>query len=170
MLLSQICVVLLGAFSLTTTPQIKPHTIAVYDDELDTEVNRITGAVADKAEKEFGIKLEGCGASMPNNVFYKFNLSFRVEKPLNKIEIKKMLAEIARMTIDMSTASSIMKRYAADPVFDVNIVSINLFFYRTDGYVYTYPNYCCAGLSEGRYDFRTLENEGDFKYKTTETE
>lgn len=140
------------------------------ENDLSKEVSIIINSVAKKAEDEFGIELIGSGASMPNNVFKKYNLSFRVEKSLNKAETKMLLSSIAKYTIQLSERSLIMNKYLKNRPFAVQNVSINLFFYRSDGHVFTYPNYCCAGLSEGIYDFRTLQNEDDFQYKTTEKE
>ena len=122
----------------------------------DQAVNHLFERSARSIEKKYKMKAIGTVVAMPEGVVKELGLSFQIQGPLIKEEIRKILITSAKDFLQIVNSDEAVRPYLTKYPFEIKNVEITLFLVDSQGIGLDDPYIGVAGLSRGELDYQIL--------------
>lgn len=108
----------------------------------------------------------GTSVSFPSNSFKSAGLSFMVYHQISKNELYKILYDISTKLLIEINSDEKLHKYMTNFPFELENISIIVFFQESPGKLFYHPNLDVASLSYGTYNFSTVKSENENCYES----
>jgi len=127
----------------------------------EQRVNSLLNKIASSIEKKYEVRTIGNIVAMPSGNVKELGLSFTLQGPTNREEIRKILIEIAQEFLTFVNEDEAVRQYLSHYPFKICDIQIILFFQDKLGYGIRYPYITNAQISGGEIDYCILKDHYD---------
>lgn len=122
--------------------------------------------IAEYTKNKYGFTCIGTSVAFPEKIFKSAGLSFMVCHQISKNELYKILYDISTKLLIEINSDEKLHKYMTNFPFELENISIIVFFQESPGKLFYHPNLDVASLSYGTYNFSTVKPENENCYES----
>lgn len=115
---------------------------------------------------KYGFTCIGTSIAFPEKKFKSAGLSFMVYHQISKNELYKILYDISTKLLIEINSDEKLHKYMTNFPFELENISIIVFFQESPGKLFYHPNLDLASLAYGTYNFSTVNPENENCYES----
>jgi hypothetical protein len=127
-----------------------------YPSEAGKTVDQLLDEIEIALSGKYHMNPIGMGASMPGGIVKKLILSFQLEGPLSKEELRKILIHATQDFVDHVNKNNRIIKYLEHAPFKIQNTEIDLFIIYPNGYEVEHPHIGTAGIRNGKIEYLTF--------------
>ncbi len=132
----------------------------------EKEVDRILYKAGDLIEAQYDLKVCGTGAAMPDNEVQKLSLSFETKNVKTKDELRILLIDCANILLNQINSSEVIQQYLVKKPFTLENAQIIIFNCDVKRNQCYYPQVSTAQTTKKGLNYRSVDPENTYRYKT----
>jgi hypothetical protein len=109
-------------------------------------------------------KLSPAGIGI-NGKFEYLELSFELFEILTQNQLREMLFDCSQVFLEKINSSEKVKPYLKNVPFTEKNIGIVFYISNRDNKDVKDPDFCCAAIDRGRFEYRTISDENPYRYK-----